>query len=909
MDVLAAVGEDQAEAAPAGEECTDPGPGRVLVAGRGLVQQGGGGVRHVEEAEDGQLQRVRQVEQVPVESGAGVDEDDAVAEVAVGETALYVSVLPAAHGLLQTDPAGRGDAAFGRVEEVDQVGEFGVGQVVDVVVVGGGAQVVEAEFGPVEVGAETFDLDAGGVEGRGEVVQGGHLVADRVVVLLRLAGEAVEVVPVQVHADGFRVAQQPDVLAAGHALVHEFQHPAAEVFHTGLDVADARRAEDAQLFAPQVRLDLVAQPQVVAGLLEAGRHRAEIGHVEDVVGDPHVEDAVPLDQPEDLLDEPLRILAAELHERSVEPAEGAVVLCAPPAPARALHDDTGLHPAARGGACVPVEVVAVLGSDQRRRRQGLGLHRVGDGTALRVPPAQAGDPREVAAVPERGQQLGERRLALTPYDEVDERKVPVQRRALRPVAVRAAEHGHRVRSAGLDRAGGGEGGRVLRERRGEADDVGRFGGDPGGGLPHEQRSEFVQFPCLGEQRLGSPFAQGLAERRDVPAGQLVEGGREDPLAVSGEVRAGAEVVLLEREIGTRRQPVHVVEIGVHDIDPGVREDVADPALEDAQGQRRSVDRRPRHVHQHDVHDSPFLPGRAGPSRPAGPPTWAAASPQPAPGQRVAGGVALGRRGDFERRGDLRGYGSAPDPGGCGEVRVGHRLPALLPGGGGRAVRPGGEGPGRVPAQGRVAPPGPYDPLDGDVERQRLFADQRREQGRHQFVRHGFAQYDGCVHACVREPVRVRGDEADQVRGERLLLGQAAPGVGKEPEPAELLGAEEPGEEFRVPDARRREEAQTARKRGGEAAVPAQLPDGGAELAGRAVEFAEVDRFQALQLTGSRGDLCGSLVGQAMSEAFVQQQPHQQVGELLTVQMPAGRRFHNGPRSCPCHSATSALSRS
>src|SRR5690242_12266861 len=60
VDVLAAVGEDQAERHPGVEECVY----RALVGRRaagpgcGLAGEGGGCVRLVEEAEDGQLERV-----------------------------------------------------------------------------------------------------------------------------------------------------------------------------------------------------------------------------------------------------------------------------------------------------------------------------------------------------------------------------------------------------------------------------------------------------------------------------------------------------------------------------------------------------------------------------------------------------------------------------------------------------------------------------------------------------------------------------------------------------------------------------------------------------------------------------------------------------------------------------------
>ncbi len=230
---------------------------------------------------------------------------------------------------------------------------------------------------------------------------------------------------------------------------------------------------------------------------------------------------------------------------------------------------------------------------------------MGHGPAPRVAAAQAGDGGQVVGVTvaERGEQAGERDLALAAHDEVDVVEVAVQRGALRAVAVRAAEDGGGAGCQFLDHAGRGQGRRVLRERGGEADHVRRGRGDLGGGLPHEQRCEFVQFPRLGQHVLRHLLAEVFRELRDPPTGLVVERAGEDPLAVSGEVRGRAELVLLESVFRTGGHPVGEVEVGVHhfDVRGAVGEDVEDAAFEDAEGQGRRIQRRPRHVHQHDVH--------------------------------------------------------------------------------------------------------------------------------------------------------------------------------------------------------------------------------------------------------------------------------------------------------------------
>ncbi len=174
MDVLAAVGEDQPERHPVLEQGVHGAlVDRMTGQARGeFAGQCGGGVRLVEEPEGRGLRGLGELHGPPVEGASAADEHDAVAEVGVGEPAVRVVFPPGAEGVVEGGDGGLADAAFGGLEDVGQVVQFGLGQVIGEAVVLLGTQTGEAEFGPVEVRAEAFDGDAGGqVDRRIEVLQ------------------------------------------------------------------------------------------------------------------------------------------------------------------------------------------------------------------------------------------------------------------------------------------------------------------------------------------------------------------------------------------------------------------------------------------------------------------------------------------------------------------------------------------------------------------------------------------------------------------------------------------------------------------------------------------------------------------------------------------------------------------
>src|SRR5699024_10159182 len=145
-----------------------------------------------------------------------------------------------------------------------------------------------------------LDHDARAGVGWLKVVQGGHLVEDGRVVSVGLPGETVKVIPVRGDSGALRVSQCADVMCAGDPLVHQLQDVRVEVLDTRLDVDGSGVTQRLEVVSPDVRLDLEDHAQVIAGLGDAGQHRVEVAHVDDVVDDGEVQDLVLAGQAENL---------------------------------------------------------------------------------------------------------------------------------------------------------------------------------------------------------------------------------------------------------------------------------------------------------------------------------------------------------------------------------------------------------------------------------------------------------------------------------------------------------------------------------------------------------------------------------------------------------------------------------
>ena len=170
----------------------------------------------------------------------------------------------------------------------------------------------------------------------------------------------------------------------------------------------------------------------------------------------------------ELLDDPLRALAAKRHRRAVQPAERAVRPLAPPAAARRLDEERRRH-AADDADAAPVEErvevrirYVVEACDAGRRRRGAPPRRSGR--------RHAGDPVDREAGGARREHCGERLVRLAGEGEIDERVLPQERDAHRLLPVRPAEGDGQVRMLLLDPRGERERRDVLLEDRREPDE-------------------------------------------------------------------------------------------------------------------------------------------------------------------------------------------------------------------------------------------------------------------------------------------------------------------------------------------------------------------------------------------------------------------------------------------------------
>ncbi len=144
------------------------------------------------------------------------------------------------------------------------------------------------------------------------------------VILRRLAREAVEQVPRRFDAVLPAEFQQLDVLQRRHALAHQFQHVAVQALDAWLNRVDAGLLQQRHLLRLQIRLHLVEQ---VHPELPLHQHRQQGPEV--VVGDDVVDRLEPLHVvacalPRQFVDDAGRALGAERHGLAVQPAERAV---------------------------------------------------------------------------------------------------------------------------------------------------------------------------------------------------------------------------------------------------------------------------------------------------------------------------------------------------------------------------------------------------------------------------------------------------------------------------------------------------------------------------------------------------------------------------------------------------------
>src|SRR5205814_3918991 len=105
---------------------------------------------------------------------------------------------------------------------------------------------------------------------------------------------------------------------------------------------DARVAKRPHLFLLQVRLRLVEQLDLETARREGGQEVVEVAHVEDVVDNLDLAARMLRHDRRQFLERALARLAPVRHRLTVEAAERAVLLLAPPAAARRFEEQARL---------------------------------------------------------------------------------------------------------------------------------------------------------------------------------------------------------------------------------------------------------------------------------------------------------------------------------------------------------------------------------------------------------------------------------------------------------------------------------------------------------------------------------------------------------------------------------------
>src|SRR5262249_9584698 len=151
--------------------------------------------------------------------------------------------------------------------------------------------------------------------------------------------EAEDHVPVNADAVLGTPLEQTHILKGCHSFSHAPEDGRAQALEPWLNARNPRLPEKADLFAPKIRLDFVEEVEAVARFPQPGQHVTEVPEIEDVVDHLEVELAVAPRERCQLFFDPGRTLAPECHAGPIESAEGAVGLCSPPTPSRALVDE------------------------------------------------------------------------------------------------------------------------------------------------------------------------------------------------------------------------------------------------------------------------------------------------------------------------------------------------------------------------------------------------------------------------------------------------------------------------------------------------------------------------------------------------------------------------------------------
>src|SRR5579871_5477200 len=286
-----------------------------------------------------------------------------------------------------------------------------------------------------------------------------------VVMRLKLAGKPPKKIPVDLHTIVRGPAQKIDVLRGTNAFAHQSKNGRVQRLEPGLEFANAGSAQGFDLLSCQVALDLEKEI-VIRFLFDQGRYELaqEIGG-HDVVGGTEVSGAIFAVQFSEFRENAFCLLLAEVHRCPIEAAEGAMMLLAPPTPARCFEEQSELAPGIDckfSGAFEELTIVgdgkiiefsehAAAGGTSRSREDAwniVGRTRLGD----------------------RGQKSRECFVAITFDRIVDPRAGANDFATHLSIEIRAAEQDEKIGMPFLESASKGQGGGVLLERRGEPND-------------------------------------------------------------------------------------------------------------------------------------------------------------------------------------------------------------------------------------------------------------------------------------------------------------------------------------------------------------------------------------------------------------------------------------------------------
>ena len=107
----------------------------------------------------------------------------------------------------------------------------------------------------------------------------------------------------------------------------------SEAFHARLNLHHPGGPKLREFRLAEVGLHLVEETEIARRFNEPRDERVERPSIQDVVGSVEVQALIPSRQVQQLVEDAVRVEPAEGHRRSVQAAEAAVVLLAPPASA------------------------------------------------------------------------------------------------------------------------------------------------------------------------------------------------------------------------------------------------------------------------------------------------------------------------------------------------------------------------------------------------------------------------------------------------------------------------------------------------------------------------------------------------------------------------------------------------